>query len=442
MSSKKPETDTGQARGLDPCLAAWPGAGSIVVAFSGGPDSACLLHLLAEQNPTRPVQAIHVDHGLDRGSRQRAARAKEMAEALDIPCRVERVQVRRSGSIEANARHARYEVLMRHIGSGDVLLTAHHADDVAETLLLRLLRGSGPGGLGGIPGQRRFGGGHLIRPLLGWRREEIQAYLDRHQVISIRDPANDLVSLDRNFLRHEILPLLRGRFPGCVQAFSRTARLNRAAGEVLAQLADSDLERIEALGPCLPLEALCKLEPFHRAEVIRRWCLRHDRTPPPGQRLDEFMRQIDHAAADRQPILDWEEGRLQRHGAGIWLRSPARAQVAWRLRWDGADVLQLPEPSGSLRFSAPPPRFELSVRSGSQGERLRLHPNSGRRPVKKILAEAGVPPWQRNEWPRIWRDNRLVALGDRWLDPAFSRLLQEHGVQLFWHSELRRHGHA
>lgn len=422
---------------LEPCLADWPGTGAIVVAFSGGPDSACLLHKLAHSHSDRPIRAVHVDHGLDRGSPRRAQQATAMAEALGVSCRVEQVQVRRSGSVEANARRARYKALSAHVGSGDILVTAHHADDVAETMLLRLLRGSGPGGLGGIPARRSFGAGHLIRPLLGWRREDIKRYLDQHRLSGIHDPANDLVSLDRNFLRHEILPLLREHFPGCIQAFSRSARLNRAAGEVLAGLAESDLERAERPGPRLLLEALRELAPFRQAEAIRRWCLKHGRTPPPGLCLDEFMRQVDEAADDRQPILDWNEGRLQRYGAAIWLRPPASEHVPWRLAWNGSGVLRLPESAGTLRFSRPPPLLELMVRSGMPGERLLLRSRSGRRPVKKILAEAGVPPWLRNEWPRIWYQDRLVALGDRWLDVEFARFIREQDIQLSWQGQLK-----
>jgi tRNA(Ile)-lysidine synthase len=421
---------------LDPCLSDWPGSGTIVVAFSGGPDSACMLHLLAAGKIDRAIKAVHVDHGLDRGSAQRAERAKEMARMMGVHCQVENVQVRRSGSIEANARRARYKALSAHVGTGDVLVTAHHADDVAETMLLRLLRGSGPSGLGGIPAQRRFGSGHLIRPILGWRREQIKAYLERHGIRGIHDPANDLVSMDRNFLRHEILPVLREHFPGCIQAFARSARLNRAAGEVLADLAEGDLDKAERPGPRLALQTLGDLAPFRQAEAVRRWCLRHGRTPPSGMCLDEFMRQVEQAAKDRQPVLDWDEGRLQRFGNAIWLRSRPEMHEPWSLAWDGKGILQLPESLGSLRFSAPPAELELTVRSGSKGERLRLH-TGGRTAVKKILAGAGVPPWQRPDWPRIWHRNRLVALADRWLDPEFSGLLQAQGLRLSWQSELQ-----
>jgi tRNA(Ile)-lysidine synthase len=433
---KHPEADADQALRLDPRLSDWPGSGTIVVAFSGGPDSACLLHLLAVSQIGRPIQAVHVDHGLDHGSALRAERASRMADMMGVPCQVEKVQVRRSGSIEANARRARYAALTGHIGAGDVLVTAHHADDVAETMLLRLLRGSGPSGLGGIPANRRFCSGHLIRPLLGWRRKDIKTYLQHHGLSSIHDPANDLVSMDRNFLRHEVLPLLREHFPGCIQAFARSARLNRAAGEVLAELAERDLDQAEHAGPRLDLGGLEGLAPYRQAEAVRRWCLRHGRTPPSGLCLDEFMRQVEQAAEDRQPALDWEESRLQRFGNAIWLRPRPKAHEAWSLPWDGTGILRLPESIGWLQFSAPPAPLELTVRSGVHGERLRLS-TGGRQAVKKILAAAGVPPWQRPDWPRIWYQDQLVAVGDRWLDPAFSELLQTQGLRLFWQSELQ-----
>ena len=112
----------------------------------------------------------------------------------------------RSGSIEANARHARYAALANHLPPDGLLMTAHQANDVAETMILRLLRGSGPGGLAGIPRLRRFAGGWLIRPLLDWTRTRILDYLAEHRLDWIQDPANELLAMDRNFVRHEIMP--------------------------------------------------------------------------------------------------------------------------------------------------------------------------------------------------------------------------------------------
>lgn len=408
-----------------------------MVAFSGGPDSVCLLHLLVECRPQdRSLLAVHVDHGLDRGSSRRALRAVEIAESMGVECRVEQVRVRRSGSIEANARRARYAVLAGHMQAENVLLTAHHADDMAETMLLRLLRGSGPGGLGGIPSRRNFAGGWLLRPLLRWRREQILAYLRAHELEANQDPANDLLSMDRNFLRHEVMPLLHERFPGCINGFTRSATLNQSAAGVLSDLAAKDVVQARKPGPRLDLNALRRLDPYRRSEALRSWCLSNGQSPPPGTRLDEFMRQLEHAAEDRHPELRWDDGRLRRHGDAVWLDPIELSEDPWSLPWDGCGTLVLPGRSGTLHFDGKPPDLNLEVRSGGEGERVCPSPRSGHQAIKKLLASQGVPPWLRMHWPRIWWRDDLVAVGDQWLDHAFSTRLQEHGCRLVWCSEL------
>lgn len=436
MSSSKAES----VPRLEPPPDHWPGSGNIVVAFSGGPDSACLLHLLSQSRSARTVTAVHIDHNLDHGSARRAEQAAHIAERMGVRCVVEKVQVKRSGSIEANARKARYKALSRHLSDGDALVTAHHADDVAETLLLRLLRGSGVGGLGGIPWQRDFAPGHLIRPLLRFRRSEIEAYLATHGIRSIHDPANDLLSLDRNFLRHEVLPLLKERFPGYIQAFNRSARLNRAAADVLRTITLASIRDAERPGPRLDLRVLNELTPFTLAEIIREWCLKHRIEPPPGQPLEEFVSQVRDAPSDRQPVLEWGQVRVLRHGDCLWLIERQTEARQWELDWDGQGTLVLPEDCGTLTFSQPVANTwsakTLLVCSGKPAEKLRIHTDSGHRAVKQLLAEAGIPPWHRQLWPRLWMDGKLVALGDRWLDSQFKEQLVRDGTDLHWTSDL------
>ena len=408
-----------------------------MIAFSGGPDSICLLHVLAACEHQRDLLAVHVDHGLDRGSGRRAKQAAAMATALGVDCRLERVQVRRTGSIEANARRARYAALRPYVSKGSVLLTAHHADDVAETLLLRLIRGSGPAGLSGIPPRRRFGNGWLMRPALHWRRQHIDRYLKAHGLSACHDPANDLMSMDRNFLRHEVMPLLQERFPGYVNGFVRSARLNRSAAGVLTDVATRDVQAAEQAGPSLALPVLLEIDRFRRAEALRNWCLGRGHAPPPGARLDEFLRQIAQAEKDRQPELRWDDGVLRRHADAIWLDPAHDGMGPWHIDWDGQQPLTLPGRVGRLAFSSPPPALDLSVRSGLAGERLCCRPELGRQQVKKLLADRGVPPWQRTHWPRLWLNEKLVAIGDQWLDAAFAEYLQTRSTQLVWRSELR-----
>ena len=188
-----------------------------LVAFSGGIDSTVLLHALSGSRA--PLQAeiiaIHVDHGLHPDSRQWAMHCQQFAEQLEVPYISKRITVDdelRSGP-EAAARQARYAVLQTLLIDGDCLLSAHHEEDQAETLLLSLMRGSGPAGLAGIGAAQEFGQGRLLRPLLGVSGEAIQDYAQRHELSWIEDPSNADTRFDRNFLRREIMPRLASRWP-------------------------------------------------------------------------------------------------------------------------------------------------------------------------------------------------------------------------------------
>lgn len=420
-----------------PDLDGLPGRGPILLAFSGGADSVCLLHHAGRRVRDRGLSALHVDHGLDHGSAARAQRAVELAAALGVDCRVERVEVARSGSIEANARHARYAALANHLPPDGLLMTAHQANDVAETMILRLLRGSGPGGLAGIPRLRRFAGGWLIRPLLDWTRPRILDYLAEHRLDWIQDPANELLAMDRNFVRHEIMPLLHQRFPGAVRGLTRSARLNRGAQISLSALANADVQSLRLPGNRLDLSALAKLQPYRRSEAIRHWILSLGQAPPPGTRLDELLRQIECAGTDKQPELRWDDAVVRRYDNCLWLEKTGGAEsLPWRYRWDGTRPLQLPEPGGRVELTGHGPPLALQVCSGQPGEKLRPSGQTRQRRVKDLMSECGIPPWQRPIWPRIHHQGRLVAVGRRWMDAEFADDLERLGRRLVWDSEL------
>ncbi len=412
-----------------------------MLAFSGGGDSVCLLHQARCLIGVRELLAVHVDHGLDRDSPRRADRARELAAQLGVSCRVETVSVPRAGSIEAQARRARYAALSRHLGPGGVLLTAHHADDVAETMLLRLLRGAGLGGLSGIARQRTFAGGYLVRPLLGWTRAAIERYLAHHRLDWINDPANALTTLDRNYIRHAILPLLKSRFPGAVGAINRSARLNQAALKTLAPLIQQDLAEARRPGARLDWSGLDALDDFRRTEAIRLWCLEQGHAPPPGPRLDELLRQVASCADDCVPQIRWDGACLRFWRQCLWLENlDSQAAPSWCLSWGGQAALALPPPSGSLslqgeaRLAFP----DLSVRSAQAGERIRLPGRACHHRIKQLMQARGIPPWQRAHWPRLYSGERLLAVGNLWLDAAFADQLDRAGLRLDWDSPLYR----
>ncbi len=223
-----------------------PARGRLVVGFSGGADSTALAHWLAGQvEPSRLVLA-HVNHQL-RGeeSHQDEAAARSFAEGLGLRFAVHRADVaalarERGEGLEAAGRRVRYAFFDALApGEEDRILTAHTADDNAETLLLHLCRGSGLGGLCGIPPVR----GKVIRPFLAVTRREIEAYCAAHHLSYVTDSTNASPVYARNRVRAEVLPVLRDLYPGAVPAMGRAAALLREDAALLDALAGELLQR-------------------------------------------------------------------------------------------------------------------------------------------------------------------------------------------------------
>jgi len=426
--------------------ARFPGSGRILVAFSGGPDSVCLAAQLASCANTRPVSCIHVDHGLDSKSAERARHAVAISRSLGLECVVEQVIVGRKpgrntgheGGTEGGARKARYALFSRLLQRGETLVTAHHADDQAETILMRLLRGAGPTGLAGIPRQRPFGSGWLVRPLLDWKKSEIMAWLEAGNLEWIADPANDDLTFDRNFVRHEIMPLLRARWPGVAGAIRRAGRLSDGAADAVTQVARIDLANCLNPNRLLSQSCLELLPSFRQAEMLRYWCQKESRPPPPGAPLDEFLGQLKSAASDRQPVLRWADQTLHAYNRWLWLDQERSAPSTDAIPWSGSNALTLPSAAGQLMLTGSGASLSpaLTVRFGQPGEKIRLPGRDHHHAVNKLMSEADIPPWQRALWPRLWQDDKLVAVGQRWLDQQFASQLAAMDLKLIWKTDL------
>ena len=226
------------------------------VGFSGGADSTALLQALFELQDRleAPLRAVHFDHGLQQGSKDWQARCRTFCEERDIPFHGERLDVRSGNrrSIEEEARNCRYRAVAELLGEEEMYLTAHHAEDQAETLFLNLMRGSGIEGLAGIPVLRNLEHGWVARPMLETRREELEAFLRARDIGWLNDPSNDDTSFDRNYLRRELFPVLEKRWPGMVQRLSRTARNARISASAMARpVASASTSGGRIIGRCL-----------------------------------------------------------------------------------------------------------------------------------------------------------------------------------------------
>lgn len=424
-------------------LPALPGAaGAVVAACSGGLDSTVLLHRLAADAAIRArgLRALHVHHGLHPRADEWADHCRAQCAALDVPLRVERVHVDHGAGLgpEAAARVARHAAFAAALGPGEVIALAHHRDDQAETFLLRALRASGPGGLAAMRPWRRFAAGWMWRPLLDEPRAALETWARERGLAWIEDPANADPAHARSLLRHRLMPLLRGRWPGADAAFARSAALCAEAEAVLDDhdqaLVDLLLQGDGAASGALPLAGLRPLPPAVRARVLRAWAARAGLPPLPAAGVRAIDAMLG-ARRDRQAEFRWAGAAVRAwRGALHPLDAPVGAAPAdWSLDWDGRAPLALP-PGGRLALVGAG-GFERIVRVHARrgGERLRLPGRAHSHALKHLLQDAAVPPWERARMPLLSApDGSLLAAGDALLSGVLHDWLAARGARLEW----------
>lgn len=416
------------SRALDPvALARWlaeqaPGA-RYWVALSGGLDSTVLLHALARARAQLPgpLAAVHLDHGLQAHSRDWVIACQRRCAALNIPLHSlrARLHVPPGASLEAWARECRYRHFAELLAPGEVLLTAHHQDDQAETMLLALLRGSGVRGLSAMPTLAALGRGQHARPLLALGRAELLAYARAHALHWIEDPSNAQTSFDRNFLRHRLLPLLRTRWPAASATLARSAAhcaeaaglIEVQAGERLAQLGGSRPGTLDLMGLEDSSRALAKA-------VIALWLRRSGFTPPPHHHLERVLDELARARPDASPCIAWNGCELRRDRHDLFALAPLPAPPpawlsdVWTLGPD-AERYILPPGLGVLEWHPAPGASVQRLRIGfaHRGLRCRAHSQAPARTLKKLFQSAGVPSWLRAYVPLVFdEDERLLAV--------------------------------
>ena len=419
--------------------------GAILVGHSGGLDSTVLLHALAESRKARErgLRAVHVDHRLQSDSAMWARHCEGFAIQLGVPIEMRSVEVARSPGLglEANARRARYGAIETMLAEGEILALAHHRDDQAETVLMKLLRGAGPEGLGAMRTLRRLGRGFAWRPLLTLPRAALRNYADHHKLTWIEDPSNADVSLDRNFMRIEVLPRITRRWPEAETSIAQSATWARAAADYIDEEAERALASVQGLDPAtMRFREWLALHDALRDPVLRRW-LRSIGLPEPTQfQVAELVRQLAEAAEDKQPCVRWPGVEVRRYRELLYALPPLQlTPLDWTAEFTGAP-LELPADVGVLRLvaiahDAPEPVLEApaTVRFRRGGESLRVQGGAHTRELRDLLQEAGVPPWQRSRLPLVFdATGGLLAVADFWLSEAGAEKLSRANARLEW----------
>jgi len=423
-----------------------PAAERCHLALSGGLDSCVLLHLLTslrEQLPWR-LQAIHINHGLQVVADVWQAHCETLCQEYGVPLQVVRLSLAPGSgeSVEAVAREARYRAFAEHMAPGDLLLTAQHRDDQAETLLLQLLRGSGPAGLAAMPVQSRFFAGWLVRPLLDVSRADLERYAREHRLKWEEDPSNRDQRFDRNFLRHRVMPLLKERWPAAAQTLARAARFSGELLVLAREEAEEDLARARRSGGGdLSIGSLRAFDSIRLRNLLRHWIVSTGAPLPNSRQLARIEREAVRGRPDATPLILWSGWQVRRYRDLLRLeRIPAAFDPSVSFAWPEGETLGLPGDLGRLvaetaadgidreRWFAA--RVEVRFRQG--GERCLPAGQAHHRPLKKLFQEWGVPVWERSRIPLIYLDGELAAIPGRLVCEPFAAKAGAPALALRW----------
>ena len=416
----------------------------LCVGLSGGRDSVVLVHALAALRGfglAVDLSAVHVNHGLSANADTWAAFCDTLCRALGIPLAVVRVEVPRFGcgeGLEAAARRLRHAVFAGC--DADWLALAHHRDDQAETILFRLLRGAGVSGAAGMPAERlQAGGPRLIRPLLDLPRSLLAAYAEENALHWVEDESNTDSRHRRNHLRRQVMPQIKERFPGAAQVLVRAGRHFAEAALLLEELAKIDRAAAVGVQGRIDLARFKMLSKARAGNLLRSELLAAGFQAPEARWLEEALRQLATVGTGSETCVATRDGEVHVYRGELHVvrhRPPvAEGPLPWRgearLPW-GGDQVVLGSTHGigisyRLLLSAP-----VCLRRRLGGERIQPDPRRPLRSLRKLLQEAGVPPWDRARLPLLWSGERLVWVAGIGIDAAFACAPDEPGVMPVW----------
>lgn len=395
----------------------------VCVAYSGGVDSHVLLHLLAStHHPQLPsIRALHIDHGLQPEAASWAEHCRQIAAELDTPFDTIQVSVDRIDELglEAAAREARYQAFRYDLTEDEVLLTAQHQQDQAETLMLQLLRGAGPSGLSAMWPESDNNGLTVIRPLLTISKSDILDYAKLHKLQWIDDPSNEDHSLNRNYLRHEIWPRLAERWPALSSTLSRSAEHCREAVVLMRELAELDANEVcPHQSNRLSVSALMDL-PAARQRNLLRFVIEDNKLPLPSTVvLKRVLDEVCAAAEDRTPLVEWPGAQVRRYRDTLFIEAAtAETKDQGELSLHGTETVTLAD-GRKLKWQLTSGqglkphllKAEITLKYREGGERIQIQGHSQHKSLKQLFQEWDVPPWQRQQIPLLFLGQELIAV--------------------------------
>ena len=421
-------------------LTCLPGKSNYYIAYSGGLDSTVLLHLfsLIKQTEKINLTAIHVNHGISHNADKWQKHCTDICHEFGVTLISEKISIESNNGegLEARARELRYKTLKKHLLPGDVLVTAHHQDDLIETMIFNLLRGSGPAGLSGIPRSRRFNNSWIIRPMLGFSRRDIEQYAKDKNLIWVDDESNDQTTQDRNYIRHNVLPVILNRWPSANKTLARVARHQSELASLLENIASDDLSGITD-SKDNSLDCL-KLTIYDRPRIknmLRFWIKNNNFDMPSEIILESILNEVIYASKDSQPHLKWRDTEIRRYKNRLYImKSVNETDFTVNYRWDlkvpleiNHRLLKAESVKGRGLRQSLIGKNGVEVRFRQGGEKIKPIGRNETHDLKKLLQEVEVPPWIRTTIPLIYLDGQLAVVVGYWVEASCSASGNESG---------------
>ena len=418
-----------------------------LLAFSGGVDSVVLLDLLVNVlKESDALRIIHINHNLNEHSNDWAQFSSEICEKYDLPLICESVEPKRHGKgLEADARELRYQSFRDVIQDDEYLLTGHHQDDQMETLLYRIFRGTGIDGLMAIRREIKFGKGFLYRPMLNISREKIEEYAQLKNLKWIYDSSNDDSSYDRNFLRKDIIPSIKKRWPSVENKVSRLSVIAEQNQLLLNELATEDVGPLKNYNH-LDIETLSEKSYPRIINIFRFMIKKNNMSVPSMQVLNEGIKTLMHSKS-KSPSMTWNDNTIRRYKHRLYFLNSALNSpndLSNEMSWDIKKTINLGKNLGSIQarflngegisLNRCPSNLAIKYRKG--GEEIKPSGHKITKSLKNLFQENNVLPWVRDKIPLIYVDQELISVGDLWFNQDFKASANEDGFLITWDKKI------
>ena len=394
----------------------------VCIAYSGGVDSHVLFHLLASISGTfkTDIRAVYVDHGLHADASLWGKHCQRVAQELGVPFKSIPVNVKEIDvhGLESAARKARYAAFREDLATDEVLLTAQHQQDQAETLILQLLRGAGPNGLSAMWPETYVDGLTIIRPLLSTSKADILDYANKHRLDWIEDPSNADDSINRNYLRQHVWPSLSQRWPALEKTVSRSAMHCREASELMHALAELDAKDVVSAHGQVSISALNTLSLSRQRNLLRYMIQSRGIVLPSTVIVNRIIYEVCRAGADRNPQVSWSDVIVRRYRNHLYFDRLDESRIEQNVisirdhhavsYSDTKSLIWERTVGNGLQSDIFERELTLQFRQG--GESIRLSGHAHHKSLKHLFQEWLIPPWQREQIPLVFADKELIAV--------------------------------